>query len=252
MKKIFMYLFVLTSAIFCLSSCENGIIEEPELNPSPKTLEEFSFFYKGEEYTGLRDENGKISFPTTRSDKAGIIESLTNNPNLATFVYPDSTLEYFDSYKELTDKFETPLPATRASYFGYTLTAKLYDATKCKGAYYKCSTSNYTGGTEDLTVNLVPLNWANKISSFDLLAKVNYYPELDDHSYNAYALSLINNQGRSVTFCVTNQKQHSYIHYLDRYIYFQGSNEHWNDKARSIRLWHITSMPQQPPPPIHR
>ncbi|MCD8032331.1 MAG: hypothetical protein LUF85_16280 [Bacteroides sp.] len=244
MKTIWTYLLVIFCITGILHSCNNE--ELNELNAEQEVIEqsnELTFTYKGKTYsTSISQTDHDIKYVNEETET--VLNKLAENKQLATFVYGDGSIEYFDSDKEVIKYIEelsadqvsdSPVinPAAAANWRS-RLT--LYVKTSLNGS--KTSHDIYETNKSLAIPNLATIGMDQKVRSFQMNS---------DNGIHTFVIFYdeLNYRGYSITFDVgyfsSNTSNPIKIRDLGKYI--RGpflpvqTNLTWDKAARSLKFY---------------
>lgn len=236
MKNSSTYIFVLLCTIASLFSCDNNNIEE--INIKNSNICSIHFKYHEKMYICNYQANDKI-VTYTNKEIQNLLEKLACNPNLATLVKEDNSIEYFDNYESLIahlDQQKTTYrnPSTRVGANGRS-TITLYAKTNYKGTSktFQFTTPSQQKGAS--FSNLSTIGLLNAISSIKI--NTDYYNNFSSDS-SVTLWDQKNFQGQSITFTtIRNSKNPLKISNLAEY--HRGplvTTTTWDDAAQSASI----------------
>lgn len=247
MKKLFKHLLAVICIALSLASCEQSSIEEPNL--TNEKIENISFKYNGKTYSCEYQTNGKMIIYNNKEVQE-IFEELSNNPNLATFIGDDQTIQYFDTYEDLERELNIQRVqdvysnleknANTKALFNASVNISLYINVKYKGGGKSFRFNSPSPQPGASFTDLSTIGLLNKISSL----KIN----LSEHTAIPGSASVTlwdqkTYQGRSVTWVAGYGKND--INIPNLYNVTRGhmmENLHWNDAAQSISMGFVRSL----------
>lgn len=245
MKTIYLFLFI--AFWVGMTSCQQ--IEEISVEKTEKA--ELSndergtlrFFYNGKEYVS---EFNTVGEEVIFQDETvtNLVESLSQNKSLASYVHPNGTLEYFDSFDNLKDCISSEKSVETKAGLGTRFTESgvltIFEDSKCKGESVKHTINS---STTHIEVANVGDHWNDRISSIDMVCNYGIssdtqYPRPSNHGDRCIVTFYEHEdfKGYSTSFEVDPYYPHSYIHYFKSIPLYPGSSKNWNDRATSLRF----------------
>lgn len=215
MRKLFIQSLVFIWAVISFSACEQQQMNE--LDTLTDNEEIITFKYNEKVYTSKYQvlNNRIICADKTVQD---LLNKLEKNPQLATLVHTDNSIEYFDSYEKLTEYLDqysfTPNITTKAAGSA-SCTIKLYADANYKGtnrSYQFSVPSTQTGASYS---DLSTIGLLNAISSLKI--NTNYYSAMpydarvslwDQRNFTGYSITFQTQRNTSNPVNISNLANH--------------------------------------------
>jgi len=242
-KSKYLLLFIFVTTLF-ISSCNNDLDDNSTENVESNTL---TFTYNGINYSSIC-KTIQDSIIIYDDNVKRLFLELRELPNLATYIHPDGTIEYFDNPEKVEQYIKITngsFPLTKSIYYQVITDVRLtiYKDNKHSG---ESLNFNLVNGRipKQAYADLTTIGWDKMISS--IVLHCDYVnkdlndpnPTLPSIRYPGKCIATFFSEkdfeGYSLWFAVDAAYTDSHIDYFKSYRLFPGSSKNWNDATRSF------------------